>query len=1216
MLLPDFLEPVRLQGFELFEHNCTREIAFSGPTYQVEILDPAIDMSAWVFLQLDASHEVKDVFCSCDASSEKGICPHMACACFAIFDQKFQPLHVRFAQSFWHALFYLLFEKSRFGTYELVQESRGYAVKGSDGALLFWASSALQDFLAKRKQETEETSIKFSNLSDEELMRWREGRPSPQLSYELSLFSDIAKKLFLDQCEGKSISCIFVEKECPESVNIQSDTFSIEAYLDADALVRLIPTLNTVSSSLILNTKEIVAIDFDERRGVFEVEKALIPPKGATSLGAWWYVQGSGFWPKDTETEHVKLSDSKEIASFLCDHSQKVAEFLPQIPLHNEPQEVSYDLFFDAKSTFHIKTFLKKRDDLEKNSFIWHGWLYSKEYGFVAIANAKFFLPHVVVTTEEMVSFITQHRAWLSTFSGFTVHVTKLSEEITYEVDTDAALIFRSHLVKFKKAKERIDFGSWIWVKDDGFYMQHFSQENPPLPMGKKIFRHDVADFIRHHGDILRAVPNFFAASCPIKDVGIQVGLRRRDEIALSPQYSWHDPHDQKRAIFYDEFVFVPSIGFYRLEPSFRPLHFARSIKADDPSVWNAFFLETLPKLRQEYSCEVDPRLEIPQQLQLTVVPQGKEKESLSEYDLDILYKSQKGEIALSELIRYKKMKNRFVPTDAGLLDLHEDRYHWIDHFEVKPAKSPAKGIYNLNSQDFFKLSAYDSIHVETTQESVKKSFSEVLEKLLHLKPVKPPVLSQLCCELRPYQRHGVEWLWFLYQHRLSGLLCDDMGVGKTHQAMGLMDAIFTSNKKKKSLFLIICPTSLIYHWQDKLLKYLPSLKVKLYVRQDRTLSDFPDEYDIMLTSYGIWRNEALALKKYRFDAAVFDELQIAKNHISQIHAALLHVQAEVKIGLTGTPIENQLRELKAVFDLVFYGYMPKESDFRNFFIRPIEKMANDARKRLLSRYIRPFVLRRRKVDVLPDLPEKSEENYVTELVGEQKNLYRHVASQQALPLIQQLKDESMPIPYMHIFAVISSLKQICNHPATYLKDTNFERYESGKWEGCMELLEEAMESEQKVVIFSQYLAMLDIIEAYLKKKHIGFSQIRGQTKNRGAEVAKFQEDSSCKVFLGSLQAAGLGIDLTSASVVIHYDRWWNPARENQATDRVHRFGQKRGVQVFKLVTKSTIEEKIDRMIEKKKGLLEDVVFFDDHQIVKRLTREEIISLLEGVTDM
>jgi SNF2 family DNA or RNA helicase len=201
----------------------------------------------------------------------------------------------------------------------------------------------------------------------------------------------------------------------------------------------------------------------------------------------------------------------------------------------------------------------------------------------------------------------------------------------------------------------------------------------------------------------------------------------------------------------------------------------------------------------------------------------------------------------------------------------------------------------------------------------------------------------------------------------------------------------------------------------------------------------------------------------------------------------------------------------------------------------------------------------------------------------------------------------------MHIFALLTSLKQICNHPAAYLRDMqNFERYESGKWDTFVELIEEAKESEQKVVVFSQYLHMLDIIGLFCQKAGLGFAEVRGQTKNRAGEIARFQNEKECQLFLGSLQAAGLGIDLTAASIVIHYDRWWNAAREDQATDRVHRIGQTRGVQVFKLLTKDTIEEHIDSMIIKKSGLLEDVVSFDDHRIVKRLTRKEILTLLEG----
>ena len=203
-------------------------------------------------------------------------------------------------------------------------------------------------------------------------------------------------------------------------------------------------------------------------------------------------------------------------------------------------------------------------------------------------------------------------------------------------------------------------------------------------------------------------------------------------------------------------------------------------------------------------------------------------------------------------------------------------------------------------------------------------------------------------------------------------------------------------------------------------------------------------------------------------------------------------------------------------------------------------------------------------------------------------------------------------VTHLHIFALLSSLKQICDHPAVYLRDTeNYASYESGKWNAFVELLEEAHESGQKVVVFSQFLAMLDIMVAHLRSNGIGFAQIRGSTKQRGEEISRFQNDPDCLVFLGSLQASGLGIDLTAGSVVIHYDRWWNAARENQATDRVHRIGQSRGVMVYKLMTAQTVEERIDRMILRKAQMLEEAVAYDDHQILKKLDRAELIDLLQ-----
>lgn len=1222
MNFPDFLEPCRAQGHKLFHEGAVKGFTFSGPTYQIEVHDPLLSDPLWVFLQFDDRLKIKDLFCSCEESTEKGACPHMASACYFVFGKKNLPQHVRFAASLWHTLFFSLFEQS--GTQRPKVQKRGNGVEVSSGGLLLFTMKGqdstfqtLHTLLSTKVEETEETSIKFSNLTEEEIDHWRKGRPPQHLRYELSCFADLAKWLFIEQEAGREIHVIFSPVDSlPEHLSIKFEDVAIEAQVN---MLRLIPTLNSVSANLkLLDEREfgLKSLTFDPKKCTFTLHFAPLQEaltKEGIAVGPWLYFPKRGFLSLAQKPKKMLLlQETKEIAKLFTESLDLLKTHL-SYRFQTEPEEVSYHLFFDDKRCLHIQAYLKKPGDLELP--IWGDWIFFNGE-FKQLESLKFETTHLILTLDEIPQFLLSNRAWLSQIPGFSVHVAKLEEQILYEVDEHGGLMLTSVQQKSPKKKESLDLGNWIYVKNDGFYVKNFTDENPSLPLGKIIPRHLVADFIRHHFEELEAVNAFFASESPISRVGLSIKLKKKGVIQILPEYEWVNPRDVSSSLFYDEFVFVRNRGFYRLQPNFRPLHFVREISADDPQAWGAFFQDLLPRLKEEYLCKVDPRLEKVQDLALTVVPQGttsNEPRFLSDWELDIYWKSKESSVSIQELINAKKRDERFVPTDAGVIDLTEDRFHWLDSLNERK-----KGPLSFKPTDFLRLNTYDTIHIETEGEQSREAFKQILEKLLQQKPPVEVQLSSLKSELRPYQRHGVDWLWYLYQNNLSGLLCDDMGVGKTHQAMGLMDSIrnFKQKENEKALFLVVCPTSLIYHWKDKLERFLPDFKVKTYVSFVRQLDDFPGDYDILLTSYGIWRNECQRLKKYVFDAAFFDELQIAKNHVSQIHAALLQARSVMKVGLTGTPIENQLRELKALFDLVLPGYMPRENDFRDFFIRPIERAENPKRRELLARFVKPFVLRRKKQDVLPDLPEKTEEIYIAELASEQKNLYRQIASQQALPLIQQLREEGSPIPYMHIFAVLSSLKQICNHPATYLKDVaNFERYESGKWEAFVELVEEAMESEQKVVVFSQFLAMLDIIELFCKKNGIGYAQIRGQTKNRGDEVGRFHQDPNCKLFLGSLQAAGLGIDLTPASIVIHYDRWWNAARENQATDRVHRFGQQRGVQVFKLLTKATIEERIDRLISKKASLLEDVVAFDDHQIVKRLSRQEIISLLEGIPE-
>ncbi|MCH9811642.1 DEAD/DEAH box helicase, partial [bacterium] len=324
----------------------------------------------------------------------------------------------------------------------------------------------------------------------------------------------------------------------------------------------------------------------------------------------------------------------------------------------------------------------------------------------------------------------------------------------------------------------------------------------------------------------------------------------------------------------------------------------------------------------------------------------------------------------------------------------------------------------------------------------------------------------------------------------------------------------------------------------------------------------------------------------------------------------LKKLQTKMNLALTGTPIENSLGELKSLFDIVLPKYLPVDAEFREKFVIPIEKDRNIEANKLLAALIKPFVLRRKKTEVLDDLPEKIEEISISELLPKQRELYNQVATRSD----ELLKDENEKSFHMHVFALLNKLKQVCNHPALYHGDVeNYEEYKSGKWDLFVELLEESRRSKQKVVVFTQYLGMMDIMEKYLKDQGIKYSAIRGSTSNRREQVTRFQNDPEYEVFVGSLNAAGVGIDLTSASVVIHYDRWWNPARENQATDRVHRMGQSRGVSVFKFVTKHSLEEHIHHIIEKKSKLIENIVGYDSEDDFKKLGKAELKKILHQI---
>lgn len=484
---------------------------------------------------------------------------------------------------------------------------------------------------------------------------------------------------------------------------------------------------------------------------------------------------------------------------------------------------------------------------------------------------------------------------------------------------------------------------------------------------------------------------------------------------------------------------------------------------------------------------------------------------------------------------------------------------------------------------------------------SARTAFDEMLE---------PPTLTHTNLQLRTYQHFGFKWLWWLYRNGLHGLLADEMGLGKTHQTMALLSAI--QSKKKKFRFLVVCPTTVLTHWQEKILQFAPSLQPLVYHGQTRAsqLSRIWRGNATIITSYGVLQRDVLELQKNHWDVVVLDEAHYVKNSSTSTYRAACRLPNAMRICLSGTPFENDLRELKSIFDFLLPGYLGSDRFFNKNILRPLKSNENIGDEMVLKRLIHPFKLRRTKEAVLPDLPDKIIDFRTCTLSSLQRKLYQSVIEFKARPLSQQLESGASDVPVVHIFAILNLLKQICNHPLLVLDGLDFDSHESGKFELLKELIFEGLESNQKIVIYTQYLKMVDIISAYLNQQKIKFVSLTGASRKRGKLIAKFQEDEETRVFVATLLTGGIGIDLTAASIVIHYDRWWNASKENQATDRVHRIGQHKNVQVFKLITKDTFEEKIDRLIRKKQDLFEKYLEKDE-EIFKNLTRQELIELLK-----
>lgn len=564
--------------------------------------------------------------------------------------------------------------------------------------------------------------------------------------------------------------------------------------------------------------------------------------------------------------------------------------------------------------------------------------------------------------------------------------------------------------------------------------------------------------------------------------------------------------------------------------------------------------------------------------------------------------------VALPQLLQQIKKRQ---PLTVGLttLDLHEGPLAWLYQLFAKNrsavCKTNRKTII-LTRGEFACL--IGTIPVIEHQHNSPK-LQQTLERL-----TTPQQQTQLNTairypsHLRDYQKEGLSWLFTLYELGLGGILADDMGLGKTHQALALIETIVREATTSTPI-LIVCPASVLLHWADKINRFYPDLGFALYYGPDRNLETALQQR-IILTTYAVARGDRDALEQCPFDLIVFDEIQALKNRNTATHQACKAFRCRVAIGLSGTPIENSLEDLFSIFSVCLPGFFGGFQTFQHTFLIPIEKFGSEQQEQLLTQRIQPFLLRRTRAKVLVELPELIEDDRSCELSGDQLLLYREtIAGQQ--PLLSDIADAETRIDYLHVFAMLTRLKQICDHPCLVEKCTNPNKYNSGKWDLFIELLDESLENGRKVVVFSQYLGMLDLMAHHLAEKNIGFASLRGDMSiaTRQAMIDRFATESQCMVFIASLLAGGTGIDLMAGNVVIHYDRWWNPAKENQATARVHRMGQQDVVHLFRLTTQNTLEEKIDKIIANKQQLSDSIIREDELGMIKQLSREQLLEL-------
>ncbi len=554
--------------------------------------------------------------------------------------------------------------------------------------------------------------------------------------------------------------------------------------------------------------------------------------------------------------------------------------------------------------------------------------------------------------------------------------------------------------------------------------------------------------------------------------------------------------------------------------------------------------------------------------------------------------------VPMNELLKTVERGERFVK-------LGDDSYgilpeEWVAKFRrtIALAERNTEGLTFSRAQ----IGALDELLIDADEVDIDQTFEEMRGRLRSFSGIGTRALPEnFNGELRPYQKSGYDWLFFLKEFSFGGILADDMGLGKTIQTLALLQKVYEEGEVKPSL--VVVPTSLIFNWQNEAEKFTPTLRVLAYSGYGRSRyhQDF-DQFQIIITSYGILRRDVDLLAEMEFCYLVLDESQNIKNPVSQNARASRQLQAAHRLALTGTPVENNLMDLWSQFAFLNKGMLGGEHTFADHFANPIERQSDKESAALLKKIIFPFILRRTKDIVAEDLPPKQESVVMCDMDAAQRAVYYHWRDHFRTAILQSIDEQGMARSKLKVLEGLTMLRQVCCHPA--LVESGYEGT-SGKFDAFAEMLDDVIAEGHKILVFSQFVRMLTILRRHCDANAISYEYLDGRTTNREKCVARFQEDESVKLFLISLKAGGTGLNLTAADYVIHYDPWWNPAVEIQATDRTHRIGQTKHVFSYKLITKESVEEKILELQEKKKQLVKEMIATDSG-LVKSLTREDI----------